>query len=186
MLLDHVEDWEWDIDVEPEHLFSLKGCSSLSELILDMDHSDTCAVRDSISILSTLSPERMNRLGKIVLRNSFVNQWFDEDDQPASEDDKAIDWEGLDSLLAQLANTSIAAREKRLTFTLVVREYFSDGPGKIMSTLRRWLPKLLPRFNELGLLHVHYDRGNGCQTIDDSCLHHDKPECLKEDFRDGP
>lgn len=174
---------EIDFNAEPEHLFSLEGCSSLSELILDMARSELCAVRDSISILSTLDPEGMNRLEKIVLKYNYVGRWFDKNDQLAGEDDEVEDWEGLDDLLTQLANTSIAAREKRLTFTLVVSGYHDIG--KTMSMLRGWLPKMLPRFHELGLLHIHRDGGNHCRVVDDSCLHHHKPECLKEDFRDG-
>ena len=171
-----------EVDVEPEFLFNLKDCSNLSELTLDMEHSESCAVQDSIFILSTLNPERMNHLGKIVLKYIYVDRWFDEEGQLASEDE-AKDWEGLDALLARLANTSITARERRLEFTLVV--LISDGNGRKMSMVRRWLPKVLPRFNELGLLHVHRHRGNRCRTVDDSRLHHDKPECLNEDFRDG-
>jgi len=55
----------------------------------------------------------------------------------------------------------------------------------LLSTVRRWLPKLLPRFNELGLLHVHYTRDGRCRAVDDSCLCHDKPGCLAEDFKDS-
>ena len=200
MLLDHAEDME--VDVEAEHLFSLEDCSNLSELTLDMESSESCAVRDSIFVLSTLDPARLGHLGKIVLRYSYVGRWFrdgqpcdwggkdgkadSEDGEADSEDDEADDkedWEGLDTLLTKLAKASISTREKRLTFTLVVLGW--NDTKKLMSMVRKWLPKLLPRFNELGLLHVHHDRGRRCRTIDDSCLRHDKPECLREDFHDG-
>lgn len=164
-----------------------------------MERSESCAVQDSISVLSTLDPARLNHLGKIVLKYNYVGQWFNEDgpaarrgtradsedDQTGSEDDQANseDWEGLDIVLTNLANAYISTKKKRLTFTMVVLRWCDDG--KVVSTVRKWLPKMLPRFNELGLLHVHYERGNRCRAIDDSCLRHDKPECLGEDFQDG-
>ena len=92
-------------------------------------------------------------------------------------------WEGLDTILSKLAEVSISTREKRLTFTLAVKK--QRGNQRLLSTARRWLPKLLPRFNELGLLHVHYTRGGRCGAVDDSSLCHDKPGCLAEDFNDS-
>jgi len=193
-----------EVDVEPEHLFSLKGCSNLSELTLDMENSESHASRDSTFVLSTLDPARSSHLGKIVLRYNYVGRWFDKDgqfddgngqagaegtdsdddqtDSEYGEGDGKKDWEGLDTVLAKLAKASISMRRKRLTFTLVVLGWSN---GKLMPTVRRWLPKLLPHFNELGLLHVHYCRGRDCRAVDDGCLRHDKPECLKEDFHDG-
>jgi len=189
-----------EVDVELEHLFSLEDCSNLSELTLDMERSESCAIRDSIFVLSTLDPARLSHLCKIVLKYNYVGRWFNKNGQPADgdgqtdsedgeadsedgEDDDKIDWEGLDTLLTKLAKVSISTREKRLSFTLVVMGWCNNK--KLMPTMRKWLPKLLPRFNELGLLHVHYDRGRHCRAVDDSCLRHDKPECLREDFHDG-
>jgi len=74
-------------------------------------------------------------------------------------------------------------REKRLAFTLVVMK--QRGNQGLLSTVRSWLPKILPRFNELGLLHVHYTRGAHCGVVDDSCLCDDEPDCLAEDFEDN-
>lgn len=210
MLLNHAEDME--VDVEPEHLFSLKDCSNLSELTLDMKNSESYASRDSTFVLSTLDPARLSHLGKIVLTYNYVGRWFnkdgqfndkngwadaedvDEGSQADSDDDQAgsecedgdgkKDWEGLDAVLAKLAKASISLRKKKLTFTLVVLRWGGDNK-KLMPTARKWLPKLLPRFNELGLLHVHYGGGRDCRAVDDSCLRHDKPECLREDFHDG-
>lgn len=184
MLLNRTENLDGGV-VKPEYLFNLGDCPNLSELTLNMEPSEPCAVQDSIFVLSTLNPERTNRLEKIVLAYHYVDFWFDGEGQLTNEDDEDADWEGLDALLAQLANTSITARGRRLAFTVVVPRPYSNREITIMPTVRRWLPKVLPRFNELGLLHVHYEGGNRCRTVDDSCLHHDKPECLKEDFRDG-
>ena len=180
---------DMEVDIEPEHLFSLEGCSNLSELTLDMEHSESCAIQDSIFILSTLDPERSTRVEKIVLEARYVCRWFnkdgpvsygkDEDDDEDDEDedgDKKVNWEGLDTVLSKLAEASIGVRDKRLTFILVVLEF--PGNKEVMSTMKKWLPKLLPCFNELGLLHVHRGRGSRCRAVDDSCLSHDKPSCL--------
>lgn len=186
-----------EIEVGPQHLPSLKGCSNLSEVTLDMERAELCVVRSAISILSTLDPARSSRLEKIILEANYVSGWFDKDGQPSSgeggrvNDDEDIqadsvddneDWEGLDTVLSGLAKASISARGKRLTFTLVVVEWCNDKG--LMSVVRKWLPKLLPRFNESGLLHVHHERGDSCRrAVDDSCLRHDKPDCLREDFK---
>jgi len=162
-----------EVDVEPEHLFSLKGCSNLSELTLDMELSESCAVQDSIFILSTLDPTRQSHLGKIVLEARYVGRWFDkdgptdigdkrnkdEDEEDESEEEDRVNWEGLDTVLSRLAEVS-SIGGKRLTFVLVVLEWGGDENSELVPTARKWLPKLLPRFNELGLLHVHYGRGS--------------------------
>lgn len=196
-----------EIIIKPRHLPSLEGCLNLSELTLDMEHSESNAVQDFISILSTLDLARSSRLEKIVLKANYVSRWFNEDGEPEGEEDGQVDsdaddqadsdedgqaddkydWEGLDAVLSELAETSISARGKRLAFTLVVMQW-CDNKGRnkgLMSTVRKWLPKLLPRFNELGLLHVHYMKDNCCRrAVDDSCFRHDKPDCLGEDFKD--
>ena len=187
-----------EIEIEQEHLPSLDGCSNLSELTLDMEHSESNALRDAIAILSTLDPARSARLGKIALEVRYVGRWFnengnceedeDEEDEEEFDEDgsaglKKESWDRLDTILSKLAEASISMREKRLTFTLMVMEW--SGNKKLMPVARVWLPKLLPRFNGLGLLHVHYVRGSHCRAVDDSCLLHDKPGCLTEGFKDG-
>jgi hypothetical protein len=109
-----------------------------------------------------------------VLEANYVGGWFNKDGQVDGEED----WEGLDTVLSELAEASISTREKRLTFTLVVVKCHNNE--RFMPAVRKWLPKLLPRFSELGLLHVHYMRGGCCRAVDDGCLHHDKPDCLRE------
>ena len=145
-----------------------------------MEHSESDVVRDSISILSTLDPARSGRLGKIVLEANYISRWFDKDGQA----DGGGDWEGLDTVLSKLANVS---REKHLTFILVVMEWCENKKemSGLMSTVRKWLPKLLPRFNGLGLLHVHYVRGGLCRAVDEGCLRREKPGCLGEDVEDS-
>jgi hypothetical protein len=162
-----------EVDIEPEHLFSLEACSNLSKLTLDMKHSESCAIQDSIFILSTLDPAQSNRLEKVVLVAAYADQWFDEHgpicvkgegdedggedkdegDYDDDEEEWKVDWKGLDALLSTLAKSSISTRRRRLEFILVVLEGYRGN--NLLSTTRKWLPKLLPRFSELGLLHVH-------------------------------
>lgn len=188
-----------EVDVEPEHLFSLKGCSNLSELTLDMERSESRALCDSASIFSTLIPKQSIHLGNITLEAPYVSRWFNKDgpvedkedeedeDEGGSDDEgnpnRKERWEGLDAVLSDLAKASISGRNKRLTFTLVVLQRGDNH--KLMPVVRKWLPKLLPRFNKLGLLHAHYTRDSHCRAVDDSCLRHDKPGCLAEDFKDS-
>jgi len=153
-----------------------------------------CSFNDCVSILSTLDPARSSRLEKIVLEVTYL-EWFskdgpaeDEEDEGALGDDSPAGrkkrWEGLDAVLSDLAEATMRPRDERLTFTLVVLRGWRDN-RELMPTMRKWLPKLLPRFNELGLLHVHYMRGGHCRTVNDGCLGHEKPGCLAEDFKDS-
>ena len=48
---------------------------------------------------------------------------------------------------------------------------------ELTPTIRKWLLTLLPRFSELGLLHVHYVQGTRCRAIDDGSPFHEKPDC---------
>ena len=145
--------------LEPRHLLNLEGCSNLSELTLNMERSDSCALRDSIYILSTLDLAQSSRLGKVVLEYTCDDRWFDKDGRWFNKDgqngkggeDGGNDWEGFDAVLSKLAKASISTRGERLTFTLVVSRY---GDGELISTVRKGFPKMLPRFNELGLLYV--------------------------------
>lgn len=185
-----------EIEIGPEHMPSLKGCLKLSELTLGMENSESGAVRDTVSILSTLGSARSGRLGKIVLEARYIGRWFnkdgpiqDKEDSEGSDEDYGSDEEGqgrgkedwgeLDVVLSKLAKASLSASVERLTFTLVATQW--EGNKKLIPTVRKWLPKLLPRFSELGLLHVHYMQGGGCRTIDDS----GRPACMGEDFNDG-
>jgi hypothetical protein len=183
-----------EVTIEPEHLFSLEDCSNLSKLTLNMELSESYAVRDSILILSTLDPERSSRLGEIALEVRYAGVLFDQDgplevrvqrmddedegDESDESDngDNKVNWQELDDLLWKLAKASINMRGKRLTFIWVTLEWHNNE--EIMSAIRKWLPKLLPRFSGLGLLHVHYKRGSRCRALDDGISRHDKPDCL--------
>jgi hypothetical protein len=135
-----------------------------------MEHSESRLVQDFISILSTLGPAQSIGLGKIVLQTRYIGSWFDEDGQISGKED----WEGLDTILSKLVRATIGKGEERLTFTLVATRW--DNNKKLMPMTRKLLPKLLPRFNGLGSLHVHYGRGSRCQP---GCPRHDEPD---EDF----
>ena len=122
-----------DIEIEPEHMPSLDGCSNLSELTLDMEHSESNALQDAITILSTLDSARSSRLGKIALEVGCVSRWFgengncEEDEDEEGDEDGLADvknqgWERLDTILSKLAVASIGTGEKMLTFTLMVTE----------------------------------------------------------------
>lgn len=109
-------------NIQLRHLPSLKDSSNLSELDLDMDGQESSALRNTISILSTLDPPRLDRLRKIALGGlESLRWWFDEDgailDEEdfgrSSEDGKARrgeNWRGLDTVLSELAKASISAR----------------------------------------------------------------------------
>ena len=160
-----------EVEVELEHLFRLKDCSNLSELTLDMSRSESCAIRDSIYILSTLDPARIGHLEAITLETRYASRWFnkdgsiyvgvkdesegggDEEEDNDGEKDKGANWEWLDAVLSKLADASTSTRGKRLMFTLVV--FGRQDVDWLMHMVRKWLPQLLPRFNELGLLRVH-------------------------------
>jgi len=70
----------------PACLLSLEDCSNLSELTLDMEHSESHIIHHSISVLSTLDPAQSSRLGKIALEVWSANQLFDEDGPVEDED----------------------------------------------------------------------------------------------------
>lgn len=138
-----------DFDLEPGPLLCLKECLNLSELALDMRFSYSCAIQYPALVLSTLDPARSSRLGKIVL-TSRLCELFNEDGLVDGGDGQDRRWGKLDVVLSELARVHVCKREKWLSFTLT-------GPGddKLVLTARMWLPKLLPRFSEQGLFHVH-------------------------------
>ena len=156
-----------------------------------MEYSESCVVQDSIFILSTLDLRRTDRLRMITLETSHVGSRFkkvrsagsyfgardgDQEDEGDDEIGAKVNWGGLDDVLSKLAKVSLYTREKRLMFVLVDLE--RRGNNKLTPTGGKWLPELLPRFNELGLLHVHYERDSYCRVVDDSPLSNDQPDCL--------
>ena len=135
-----------EIYVEPRHQFSLDDCSNLSELTLDMERWESSVVQDPISILSILDPTPPSRLGKSVVEANHIGAWFNKKGRANGDED----WERFDTVLSKLTVASINARGKRLTSILVVVDN-----KKFVPAVRKWLPRLLPRFNGLGMLHVH-------------------------------
>jgi hypothetical protein len=129
----------------------------------------SCSVRNAISILSTIDLVRSSHLGKIALETSHVGRWFDADGQACDEEV----WEGLDSVLSKLAKATISKGKKRLTFILEVMRSWCGVDEHLTRKVRKQLPQVVPHFNELGLLHVHYGRRSHCR-VDGGCLH-DKP-----------
>lgn len=126
-----------------------------------------------------LDPGRSSHLEEIVLEVGSVCRWSDKDgplrtevrageedneDKSEDEDCEVNHWRGLDAVLSKLAKAPISMRGERLLFSLVVLEGPNDG--KLVSMVRKWLPKLLPQFSELGLLHVHYGQGSRGRAID--------------------
>ena len=73
-------------------------------------------------------------------------------------------------------------RRKRLTFIPAVVQWCENE--KLTSTVRNWLPKLLPPFNESGLDFRHM-RGSLWWAVDGGCLRHYKPDCLGEDVEES-
>ena len=133
----------------------------------------------SVYIFSALDPARSSRLGGIVLEEGYHFEWLTRGGpirtgKKGDEEGEKANWKVLDTVLSKLAIASTSMREKRLVFILVVLD--RNCNKELISATRKWLLKLLPRFNELGSLHVHYGRGNLCQAIGD-CLYHDKPDC---------
>lgn len=176
-------------DIRADELFSLEDCSNVSSLTLETGLSDFCAIRDSIFLLSTLDRAPPRQLKEIILEGYFTSLvddeegplhaevWEgDEDDDEGEELDERVNWREFDVVLAKLAKASIRMRGKRLTFVLVALKTRENE--ELMLTIRTRLPELLPRFNDLGLLHVHHRPDTPCRAVDDSPTCFDKPDCL--------
>jgi hypothetical protein len=163
------------VDVGPEHLFSLEDCSNLFELTLSVALSGLHQVRFATIILSTLGLARSSHLERIILRMGYVDYLFDRDglayagDEEGNDEDDGgegsekarVNWMGLDEVLSELAKSSIKVTGKPLTFTLVSTWW--RGNEKRMHGVKKWLPRMLPRFRELGLLHVHCKELSDCR-----------------------
>lgn len=121
-----------------------------------MEYSESCVVQDSIFVLSTLNPARSSYLREIALEvGCAANRLFWEGEHA---EDKRMKWKELDDILSTLAKASVDLRGSRLAFALVLLKSREDG--RLVSVARRRLLKLLPRFDELGSLHVYYGWGN--------------------------
>lgn len=141
-----------------------------------MEHTNSCIVKTSADILSTLGVIQCSRLERIRLTTRCVYQWI----CTKSRVKLAQAWGILDILLSELAKVTIGRRGKRLAFFLV-----SSGLHKerCISFGRKWLPKLLPRFHELGSLRVDCERDRLKPPVYGCCCHHGLT-CMGEDFDD--
>lgn len=165
---------ETDPEIQPP--FSLEGCFNLSELTLDLRQTNSCILKTSTSILSSLGPTRSIRLEEITLYTSLVYQFFGEE----ARVDLARDWEDLDTTLSKLATASVNTTGNRLVFSLVPG---AAHPEECLAFVREWLPELLPRFRELGSFSVH--RGGVCYDDADICCCYSPGGSEKEDSDDG-
>lgn len=152
--------------------FSLGGCFNLSELTLDMECTDSCAVTTSFNILSTLDQIQRSRLEWIRLTTSCVYQWVCK----GSRIERAQAWGNLDNILSELAGVAMSMGGKRLTFAFVC----TRGHEKCISVGMKWLPELLPRFYELGLLCLDHGRGRLKIVADYGCSCSHIPICIEE------
>lgn len=86
--LRHIIDWysipEYiEVDIEPEHLFStfgLETCLNLSKLTLNTEFLESCTVKHSVFILSTLDLTRSSRFGETEFATGCIHGWVSEDD----------------------------------------------------------------------------------------------------------
>ena len=156
--------------------FSLEGCFNLSDLTLDMEHTDSCVVKTSADVLSTLDIIQRSRLERVTVVTNCVYQWI----CTKSRAELAQAWGNLDIVLSELAKVAISMKGKGLAFSLV-----SPGVHKEKCTFfgRKWLPKLLPRFHELGSLCVDDGRDH-LKHPAHGCFCHHRPTCMGEDFGD--
>ena len=157
--------------------FSLEGCFNLSELTLDMERTDSCIVTTSVNILSTLDPLQRNRLERITLTTSCAHRWFCK----GSRTELTRVWGDLDIVLSELTKAAIGMRGKRLTFVLVSTGGHKEG---CISFGRKWLPKMLPHFHELGSLHVDCEKSRVRLAPNDPRFHDRGPNCTEEDYND--
>lgn len=156
---------------ENEPLFSLAGCSNLSELTLDMEHTRSCLVTTTTNILSTLGPLQHTRLECIRLTTKCFYQWI----CGGTRDRPIPAWSNLDATLSKLAKVAIDIGERRLTFVLTFM-----CNGECIPFARKWLPELLHRFHGLGELHVEYGQGRPKTDGDRSCFCGHGPICPED------
>ena len=131
-------------------MFSLGDCFNLSELSLDMvGNRHSCILTTSVNILLTLNPIQHSRLESFRLTTKCAYQWLDE----GSRSELVRAWGNLDTVLSELAKVVTERRGKRLTFVLASTGKHEEG---CISFGRKRLPDMLPRFCELGSLHLDY------------------------------
>jgi hypothetical protein len=141
-----------------------------------MRQTNSCIVETSASILSTLDPTKCDGLEEITLNTTFVSHFLDK----AARAERVQDWKNLDTTLSKHATASINITGRRLMFSFVPSEVHGE---KCLVFAREWLPKLLPRFHELGSLRVH--RGGIHHEVSYTCRCHGISDSGVEDSGGG-
>lgn len=122
-----------------------------------MKGSYSCIVGTPGYIFATLLRANPPNLSKITVQIEDARTWFLADNREECADS----WNDLDSTLAMLAHRSRSARGKNLVFVMEV-----TCMNGTVHRAKRWLPRLLPRFDEEGSLHVHDGEDDGCDRDD--------------------
>ena len=131
----------------------LARCVNLSELVLNMKGSYSCIVEIPDAVFATLLEANCSNLSRITVEVEDAKAWF----LPENRAECADSWKDLDSTLAKLAWRSTNARKKKLVFVMEV-----TCTDDAIHRAKKWLPRLLPRFDEEGSLHVHDGEDDGC------------------------
>lgn len=122
-----------------------------------MKGSYSCIVETSAAVLATLMEADCPNLSRITLEVEDAAAWS----LAETRGECMASWNDLDSTLATLACRSMNARGEKLVFVLEVTR--TDGA---IYRAKKWLPRLLPYFNEEGSLHVHDGEDDGCDLDD--------------------
>jgi len=144
-----------DLEVFPPP--GLARCVNLSELVLNMKGSFSCIVETPGTVLTTLLEANCPNLYKITVEVEDARTWFLAESRRECVDS----WKDLDSTLATLAMRSVIARSKKLVFVMEV-----TCTDDAIHRAKKWLPHLLPRFDEEGSLHVHAGEDDDCDLDD--------------------
>ncbi|KAF9648189.1 hypothetical protein BDM02DRAFT_3115829 [Thelephora ganbajun] len=129
----------------------------LSELVLNMKGSYSCIIETPGIVLATLLEANCTGLSRITVEVEDSQEQFLTESRRESVDS----WNNLDRTLATLAQRSTNARGKKLIFVLEV-----TCMDDTIHRVKKWLPRLLPRFNEDGSLHVHDGEDDDCDFDD--------------------
>jgi hypothetical protein len=130
-------------------------CVNLSELVLNMKGSYSCVVETPDTVLTTLLEANCPNLSRITVEVEDALAWFLVEVRGECVDS----WKDLDSSLTTLARKSMNARGKKLVFVMEV-----TCTDDAIHRAKKWLPRLLPRFNEEGSLHAHDGEDDDCDV----------------------
>lgn len=148
---------------------SLALCVNLSELVLNMNGSYSCIVETPAAVLTTLLEANCPNLSEITVEVEDAKEWF----LAESRAECADSWKYLDSTLATLAVRLMNARGKELVFVMEV-----TCTDDAIHRAKKWLPRLLPRFDGEGSLHVHHGEDDPCYVDDDDIDVEDGTACM--------